>query len=115
MKAPVDWLLGGEAWIEYRTRRDLLGQSEAAPEVKAARDSMIKDARVKGLIAELGGWPGKVIASHKSAGQPFHKLTFLADLGLVRSDAGMRLITERVLQQQAPEGPFQLPMNIPKQ
>ena len=25
MQAPVDWLLEGEAWVEYRTRLDLLG------------------------------------------------------------------------------------------
>ena len=31
MDAPIDWLLEGEPWVVYRTRRDLLGQSEADP------------------------------------------------------------------------------------
>lgn len=26
MNPPIDWLLEGEPWVEYRTRRDLLGQ-----------------------------------------------------------------------------------------
>ena len=26
MHAPIDWLLEGEPWIEYRTRLDLLGE-----------------------------------------------------------------------------------------
>src|SRR4030066_331846 len=30
---PIDWLLAGEPWVEYRTRLDLLGQSEKDPQV----------------------------------------------------------------------------------
>ena len=111
--APIEWLLEGEAWTAYRTRLDLLGQSEDEPEVKAARQAMLADARVKNLLAELADWPGKVISSHKSAGQPFHKLTFLADLGLRTGDPGMDAIIERILAHQSAEGPFQLSANIP--
>jgi hypothetical protein len=113
MNPPIDWLLAGESWIEYRTRRDLLGQAEGEPPVQSARQGMLADARVQSLIAELGGWPGAVIASHKSAGQPFHKLTFLADLGLRADDPGVDAIVARVLAHQSAEGPFQLPMNVP--
>ncbi len=31
---PIDWLLKGEPWVEYRARLDLLGQSEDDPQVK---------------------------------------------------------------------------------
>jgi hypothetical protein len=64
-------------------------------------------------VAELAGWPGTVIASHKSAGQPFHKLTFLADLGLKAGDPGVDAIITRALEHQSAEGPFQLPTNVP--
>ena len=37
MNIPVDWLLQGEPWIEYRTRVELLEQSESDPQVRAAR------------------------------------------------------------------------------
>jgi hypothetical protein len=70
MNVPIDWLLEGEPWVEYRTRRDLLGQSEQDPLVKSARDSMRANAQVQDNLAELAGWPGTVIASHKSAGRP---------------------------------------------
>jgi hypothetical protein len=112
-KPPVDWLLEGESWIEYRTRRDLLGESEQAPQVKAARSSMLADPRVKGLLEELSAWPGKVISSHKSAGQPFHKLTFMADLGFSIHDPGVDRIAQSIMAHQSTEGPFQLPVNIP--
>ncbi len=63
MNVPLDWLLAGEPWIEYRTRRDWLGQSEQDPQVKSARKSMLAAAQVQKLAAELSGWPGTVIAS----------------------------------------------------
>ena len=113
MNAPVDWLLEGEPWIEYRTRLDLLGQSEQDPQVMSARKAMLANAQVRNIVTELSGWPGTVISSHKSASQPFHKLTFIADLGLQTSDPGMDTIIARILAHQSDEGPFQLPTNIP--
>ena len=113
MPAPIEWLLESEPWLEYRIRLDLLGQSGQDPQVQAARKALLADARVQGIITELSEWPWTVIASHKSAGQPFHKLTFLADLGLTVADPGIEAIVSRILRHQSPAGPFQLPTNIP--
>ncbi len=113
LRLPIAWLLEGEPWVAYRTRRDLLGQPEEHPQVRQARQAMLSDPHVQSLIVELNGWPGTVIASHKSAGQPFHKLTFLANLGLKQGDPGMEVIIGRILEHQSEEGPFQLPTNIP--
>jgi hypothetical protein len=113
MSAPVEWLLAGYPWVEYRTRRDLLGQADNDLQVGAAREAMLEDPQVRALIGELTAWPGKVISSHKSAGQPFHKLTFLADLGARADDPGVDRIVERILAHQSAEGPFQLPTNVP--
>lgn len=112
MNAPIDWLLEGEPWIEYRTRRDLLGQAEDDPKVAFARGRMLEAPPVRGLIEGLAGWPGVVISSHKSAGQPFHRLTFVADLGLKATDGGVDTIVARILEHQSAEGPFQLSMNV---
>ncbi|XUW99393.1 MAG: hypothetical protein TUN42_05700 [Dehalogenimonas sp.] len=112
MKAPIDWLLEGEPWVEYATRRDLLGQDENDPGVRAAREAMLADPAVKNLVDGLSNWPGTVIASHKSANQPFHRLTFAADLGLVAGDPGIDSVISRILSHQSSEGLFALPMNI---
>ena len=112
MDAPIAWLLEGDPWVQYRTRRDLLDQSESDPAVAAARAAMLAHPHVQALVEELAGWPGHVIASHKSAGQSFHKLTFLADLGIKAHDPGIDVIVARILAHQAAEGPFQLPMAI---
>jgi len=37
MNVPVDGLLEGEFWIEYRAGRDLLGQCEQDPLVESGR------------------------------------------------------------------------------
>lgn len=112
MHAPIDWLLAGEPYIQYRTRRDLLDEPEADPTVQVARRAMLADRQVQELLTDLAGWPGTVIASHKSASQPFHKLTFIADLGLRAGDPQVDAIAAAILRHQSPEGPFQLPLQI---
>ncbi|MCW4029186.1 MAG: hypothetical protein NWE92_06015 [Candidatus Bathyarchaeota archaeon] len=114
MEKLMDWLLAGEPWVEYRTRLDLLNQKETDPEVAAAKTKMVGHPKIVALVAELQDWPGTVISSHKSAGQPFHKLAFLADLGLNQNDPGVAEIIGKVMAHQSEEGPFTLPTNVPK-
>ena len=109
----IEWLLQGEPWIEYRTLVDLLEQPETNPQVSAARKAMLADPKIKSLLMELTDWPGTVLSSHRSASQPFHKLSFLADLGLRVSDPPVKKIVNKVMAHQSKQGLFQLPMNIP--
>jgi len=115
MNTPIEWLLEGEPWVVYRTRADLLGQPEDDPQVRSSRQATLASPRIQNLLTELAGWPGTVISSHKSAGQSFHKLTFIADVGLKADDPEMEPVIARILGHQSPEGPFQLPVNIPTQ
>jgi hypothetical protein len=109
----IEWLLQGDPWIEYRTRLDLLEQTENDPQVSAARKVMLADAKIQSLLTELQDWPGLVLSSHKSASQPFHKLAFIADLGLNVNDLPIKKIASKVMEHQSEQGPFQLTMNIP--
>lgn len=112
-KEIIEWLLRSNPWTEYRTRLDLLDQFTDAPEVNLARSNMVNDARIMWLISELSAWPGKVLNSHKSAGQLYHKLSFIADLGLRDNDPGISEIIKKVIEHPSDEGIYQLPMNIP--
>jgi len=109
----IQWLLQGEPWIEYRTRLDLLEQKENDPPVSAARRKMLAASKIKALLAELADWPGRVLNSHRSASQPFHKLWFLADLGFNGNDPPVKKIVDKVMKHQSRQGPFQLPTNVP--
>jgi hypothetical protein len=109
----IEWLLQGEPWVVYRARIDLLEQPETDPGVIAARTAMLADPRIKALLAELTDWPGPVLNSHRSASQPFHKLSFIADLGLNINDPPVKKIAQKVMKHQSTQGPFQLPMTTP--
>lgn len=111
----TDWLLAGPAWVEYRTRIDLLGQSENDPEVTLARTNVLSDPQVKTMLGELAGWPGASLKRHNDAGHLLHKLVFLADLGLQSGDPILKAVIETILARQSYEGAFQILINIPKQ
>jgi len=112
MNTVIDWLLSGPPWIEYRTRIDLLGQSEESADVQSARERMLEHPQVRGLLEELSEWPGPPLKSHKSAGHLLHKLTFVADLGCRNGDEGVPTIIQRIREHQSNEGPFQVRVNI---
>ena len=112
MNIPIDWLLEGPAWMQYRIRLDLCGESPDDPQVIAARKALLADTKVQDLVADLQTWPGIVLNSHKSASQPFHKLNFLADIGLRAGDPGMDKIIHQLMAHQSEQGPFQLISNV---
>jgi hypothetical protein len=112
MDALFAWLLEGPSWVRYRALADLAREPESSPEVQAARCAMLEDPQVSALVQELQGWPGIVLNSHKSAGQLYHKLKFLADIGIRADDPGMRHVVDLVMEHQSVQGPFQLPMAI---
>ena len=83
LKQNTDYLLNAtEPWVVYRTMLDLMELKENDPKVLKAKEQLLKHPLMQGLLEELQNWPGTVIASHKSAGQLYHKLAFLADMGL---------------------------------
>lgn len=113
MDQRVNWLLSSSPQVEYRTRLDILHQSETDQLVIAARKSMLENPMIKDLLKEITNWPGTILVSHKSAGHSLHKLVFLADLGLTIDDSGMQELISRVMKHQEPDGPFEMLTNIP--
>jgi hypothetical protein len=115
MDKVIDWLLQGSPWVQYRTRLDLLGQSDRDAEVIAARQSMLAHPQIRTLLSELTAWPGPALKRHNDAGHLLHKLVFVADLGIKESDPGVKEITKKILQNQSTEGSFQVIANVSPQ
>ena len=113
MSTVTDWLLDGPAWVGYQARVDLLGVNEKSPEAQSARNKMQADPAIRQLIDDLKAWPGPVIKSHKTT-LLYNKLAFLADVGCHHDDPGIRPVVESILENQSAEGPFNVPINIPK-
>jgi hypothetical protein len=106
-------LLDSDPWTEFRSRVDLLDEPLDSPSVLAARKKMMSHPQINSLLTELNEWPGTVVNSHKSAGLLYHKLSFMVDIGFKQDDPKMNIIIEKIMEHRSPEGPFQLPMNIP--
>ena len=96
-----------QAFIAYNAKLYFAKDNDALLKLK-----MLEDARIIRLIYELKNWPGKVLSSHKSAQQPFHKLAFLADIGLSINDNEIYSITKKILEHRDEHGIPQLVMNI---
>lgn len=109
----VAFLLQSEPWVVYRTLKDLLDLPDRDPVVVEARQRMLAHPMVTVLLNELQEWPGQVLNSHKSAGQLYHKLAFVAELGITRTDPGMERIIEKMMAHRSEEGCVQLPTQIP--
>jgi hypothetical protein len=110
----LNWLLNSNSWIEYNTRISFLGQSEEDSEVLNARRRMLRSPALTEIIKELKNWPGLVLNSHKSAKQPFHKISFIAELGFKADDPGINEIISKMLEHISDDGIIRLPMNISK-
>ena len=108
----ISWLVDSEPWIEYRTRIDLLGQSEDNPDVEKAYQSLLSFPPISNLINELSEWPGPILKSHKKAGHFLHKLGFLADIGIRADNPGVEKIVKRIIEHCSSEGVFQVLVNI---
>jgi hypothetical protein len=114
LKQNIDSLVKAEEpWVVYRTMRDLMELKANEPKVVKVKEQMLKHPLMQGLLGEMHNWPGTVLNSHKSAGQLYHKLAFLADMGFTTADDDLSVVVKKVKEQRSEEGLFQLPMNIP--
>lgn len=111
----IDFLLHSEEpWTVYRTLLDLTDAGPNSTAVIEAKKQMLAHHLVRQLLEELQEWPGNPISSHKSASQLFHKLSFLADIGVTVNDDSMRPILESVLLYRSREGILCLSSVIPQ-
>lgn len=111
-KKLIDWLLDGDPWVRYQTKLELLNEPKKS--LKSLKSEIITHPQIQQIIKELTNWPGKVLNSHRSAAQSFHKLSFLADLGLTKEDKEIDIISKKVMKHISKEGLFELSTNIPK-
>ncbi len=111
----IDWLLSsGEPWTQYRSRLDLLEQSEDSVEVIQERANLIAHPMVKKLISAAQTWPGYPLKRHNDAKHPIQTLTVLADFGLKTTDPGMDEIIKAILAHQSAEGAFETQLQLYK-
>jgi hypothetical protein len=109
----IEWLLQSDSYVEYNTRVGLLNQKETDEEVIHAKKQMLNDIRVRNLLIELKEWPGYALKRHNDAKHLIHKLAFITDIGIEKSNPILKLVSDRIIKQQSNEGIFQIMVNIP--
>lgn len=98
-----------EAYVRYNA-----AQFINDPNTEKYRNQMLDDPKIQALITELQSWPGPSISSHRSAQQFFHKLAFLADIGLNLKDPGIKEIVKKVISHRDSNGIPELSTTIAK-
>jgi hypothetical protein len=78
-----------DPWIRYRTFLDLCGLPGCDPRVAGAHGEILRHPLIMKTLSEVAAWPGVVLSSHKSAGQLYHKMAFLAEIGLTVQDGSL--------------------------
>jgi len=115
MNAVIEWLANStEPWTRYRTLVDLLELPETEPDVIKARQEMLSHPDVRGLIETAATWGETTLKRHNDASHPIYAISTLADFGVRTTDPNMKLVADKILAHQSPEGPFQTVINIPK-
>ncbi len=99
--AAIDWLMAGDAAMEYQTRRDLLGQADPALEARIAADGDV--AAILAARGETGHW-GRGFYQPKWT-STHYTLLELANLGLPATHPAARDSVAMVLREEkGPDG-----------
>ncbi len=114
MDKVYEWLLEGEPWVAYGTRIDLLGEPAESPACRKLKKEIEGHPLVSSIFDEIGNWPGTVLSSHKSANQTYHKLSFLADIGLDKRVTAIAETIPKIMEHTSEEGLFELKLVIPE-
>ena len=109
-----NWLLSSNEWTIIYTLNNILNEPKESELYKKAESKLLEHQLIKSLIEEFEQWDITIVNSHKSAGLLYHKLVFLADLGLTKEEKEVEKICQKVFKNISDEGVFEVPMNIPK-
>lgn len=96
------------SYVAYNAKKELCDSN-----ISEAKERLLADPAVAGLVELLQAWPGPRISSHRSANQFFHTLNFLADIGMNVEDPGMRAIAGKILESVDENGVPCITMDIP--
>lgn len=101
----------GEDWLQFAVRHRLL--RDDGPALTDARNRALRDPKIAGLLRDVADFHGTLVTSHKNAGLPLHKLTFLLDLGFGREVPQIASAVAAILTHRDTRGVYQSVSRIP--
>ncbi len=108
---PIDWLLSGEPFVQYRTLIDLLDKKENDQEVKATKKLFCEDRLIKKIFDKQNkdgywGTPKDIYIWWPRKDTTFWLLGILADFGFTKEDKKIGRACEYVFSTQHSSGGF---------
>ncbi|UCG92581.1 MAG: terpene cyclase/mutase family protein [candidate division WOR-3 bacterium] len=108
---PIDWLLSGEPFVQYRTLIDLLGKRESDGEVIEVKRHMSKHPLIREIFDKQNkdgywGTPRDIFMWWPKKDTTFWLLGILADFGFTAEDRRVVRACEYVFSTQHPSGGF---------
>lgn len=90
----INWLLESNPWTKYAVFKNIV---KADPSIlKEAKEELLNDEKIKGLIAELKDWYPDRYTRHNDPKISHYKLMLLAELGIDKDDPGIKEIITKV-------------------
>jgi len=108
---PIDWLLEGEPFVQYRTLADLLDMPESDKDVEKAKKSINKHGSIKKIFDRQNkdgywGTPRDIYTWWPKKDTTFWVVGILADFGLSKENTKIARVCEYLFSTQLPEGGF---------
>jgi hypothetical protein len=107
----IDWLLGGDPAVRYRTLTDLLDLEASDKDVRKARREIVDDKRIRRIMRKqkksgIWGTERDIFTWWPRKDTTFWMLGILGDFGLRKDDSHIKAACDYVLTTQLPSGGF---------
>jgi hypothetical protein len=103
-----------EPWVIYNTYINILEGESLDPHALNLKQKMLQDEKIEGIINECLEWPNGPLKRHNDAKHLLHKISLLADFGLLVEEKRINEISRKILNHQSPDGSFLSNILIPK-
>ncbi|MBD3270610.1 hypothetical protein GF376_03730 [Candidatus Peregrinibacteria bacterium] len=113
MESTIDWLNQQPEWVSYRTKIDLEEKSPDEQDLKSIYKKLVNHTLTSSLFKEFDLWPGQPMKRHNDAKLLYHKLVFLADIGVKAGNNNISKLIDKIISNASEEGPFQILGNMP--
>jgi len=105
-------LENGDAWLQYATRLNILGESkESLAQLKL---QALSDPKIKVYLSDVADYHSILVSNHKNPDLPIHKLLFLLSLGFDSDVPEIQTAVDKIMEHKDGNGIYQSLTNIPK-
>lgn len=108
----IDYLLGGEPWLQYAVKLDMLHENKK--DLIKLRNRAIEDNKIQVYLQDVAAFHDNLVTNHKNPELSIHKLLFLLEIGFDMEVAQINTAIQEILKHKDKKGIYQSRICIPK-